>query len=94
MRLFIFDCGVLFLMTCIYITYQTRTLYESRGIGRTSMLDRKGNMSWVLDLVLDMNPENPARKKLLSKLRNQGVNKQFLKALQSEIPPKQKQILQ
>ena len=73
----------------IYNELQSRIIDEPQA----SMLDIKGNMSWVLDLVHHMNPENPAREAFISQLKNYGVSKKFLEALQSEIAPPQKRIL-
>ena len=85
--------SVLCLLAYLYSKHLSRTVSERQSIGHALMLDRKGNMSWVLDLVRRMDPENPARKVLLSNLKNYGVNKAFLQALQSEITPQQRKIL-
>ena len=89
----IFALLVLCLVGYIHNEYQSSIVHERQNIGHASMVDIRGNKSWVLDLVRHMDPENPARKALISKLKNHGVDKKFLKALLREITPQQKQRL-
>ena len=75
--------------------HKTRIAHERQNIGPASMLytGSKGNMSWILDLVRNMNPENSARKQFISAIDNQRMNTNILKALHSSIAPQQKTIL-
>ena len=83
----------LFLVGYIYNDYQSRRVYEHQKIGHASMSDIKGNMSWVLDLVHHMRPENPAREVFITELKNHSMSMKFLKALQAEMAYPQKATL-